>query len=236
MSSPINTFVQAEEGKRALTVHYRTEIGEPGAITFSEQGQPEGYRLELVSVGGRASQEMSHVDMYFTVDGAQAVEIMQITNAEGVKVKDGVLVTHYTSVHLPREDAHRLSWQLHNFVQPAEYLIKELSPRIPRIESISYVDDYITVHFNRYRFFKLGLVPDKYRFTFSDYKLRSAPIDGFICMVFSFLDEKGDDFSVQFASPLEDAARMDIELRDFLESYRRGRLEAVTPPISGEPA
>lgn len=224
MSAPVHTFVSVEEDKHTLTVHYRTRAGELDKITFSARGEPEGYELVTVGVGGRRSEEKQHVDKYLRKDGAEAVEIFQVTNEEGNKVKDGIHVTHYIVVELPQEDAHRLMWQLHDFMDSAADLVERLSRCPPKIESVSYGDDYVAISYSRYRTLKLGFAGAPHRFTFTLYgRSEIEGESGQLPTWFGFKDENGKPFHVEFSVPSDEIDRIDHEIGAFIKAHKNWR-------------
>jgi hypothetical protein len=223
MSAPVHTFISVEEDKHTLTVYYRTEAGEPGEITFSRRGEPEGYSLELVGVGGRRIQEKLHVDMYFRKDGVEAVEVMQVTDKNSIKIRDGVLVTHHIVVELAADDAHKLSKQLHLFINPVEVLLESNMLRRPVMDGISYGGDYIAVSYDSgYRTVRFGLVADRHRFTLAYYAVNfEENVPGPQYMTFGFLDEDGIKRHLNFSAPTEDIWRMKFELSAFVEAFEK---------------
>jgi hypothetical protein len=207
MSAPAATFIRADEDKHTLTVHYRTSSGELAQIVFSARGEPEGYELATVMLPERR-RERSHVDIYFKIDGA-----------ESVKIHDGVSVSHHLVLETPTEEGSlRLRHQLSSFMHTTENVVKQLMNGKPHMDNLAFGEDHIAIT-SSYDTLTLGLTPDRYRFTFTDYSLRSVPIRGFIFMAFGFLDENGDKFNVQFAATHDDAFRMDSELRAFFKAH-----------------
>ncbi len=222
MSAPTHTFISGKEDKHTLTVHYRTEAGELDKITFSSRGEPEGYSLRLVDLGGRRIQKTLTVGMHFAVDGAEAIKVMQVTDAEGVKIKDGVLVTHYIQVGLPAEDAHRLSNQLAYFMHPADYLVDRIMKYKARLDGIAYSDDHIIINHSMYSALKLGLTLE-HRFTLTYYAVNFEENVGAVSMTFGFSDEHGERHRVEFYAPEEDIWRMKLELSAFIKAFEAER-------------
>lgn len=130
MSGPY-PFVCAEEGKHTMTVHFLNEGGELDTITFSRRGEPEGYRLEMVSVVDRRSSETNEVQMYFAVEGNPGTTICSVTDKDGKTIKEGVYVTNFVRVSLPTDDAQRLSNQLHIYMHPTSELARTNAHRTP---------------------------------------------------------------------------------------------------------
>jgi hypothetical protein len=211
MSGPkaIPTFVRAEEGRHTMTLHFRTAEGETGRFTFGH-GDDSEYQLVGVSHGSRGSKPDHSVWVYL--------------QKKGEPEPDHQWGTHQFGVALPNPDAHKLVWQLHDFMHSAAHLVERLSRDIRKIESVSYADDYITISYDLYGTLKLGLVPEQHRFTFLSYGCSfdddlHAP--GQTQLTFAFLDENGERFDLAFFGDVTEVDQIDAELTAFIRSHRR---------------
>jgi hypothetical protein len=207
---PVPTFVRAEEGRHTMTLHYLTAEGETGRFTFGH-GDDSEFQLVGVGHGGRGSKPDHSVWVYL--------------QKRGEPEPDHQWGTHHFGVALPNPDAHKLTWQLFDFMQSTEHLVERLSRRTPEIKGVSYSDDYITISYDLYGTLKLGLVPELHRFTFLSYG-RSFDDDlhapGQTLLTFAFLDENGKRFDVAFYADVAEVDRIDAELGAFIRSHRRG--------------
>ncbi len=210
---PAYQFVRAEEDRHRLTVHCRADQGER-SVVFSRHDEPGTYTPKRFSVSGSRRSESGELTVFFAVAGCEGAHLFGITDADGNTIEKGTYVTHYLSFEASGEDVIRLSHQLHDFMQPAEEAVKFYKPHL---DGLAFGDDHLTIT-SSYDALTLGLATDRYRYTFVDYKIRSAPIRGFIYLRFGFLDENNKPLHVQFAAPDDDAARADQELRDFFKT------------------
>ena len=210
-------FVRAEEDRRTLTVYYLTKQGE-SSVTFSRRGQPEGYALKSYSSSAWSrSTNDEIVEMYFCIAGFEGWHLFREVDEAGNTVKEGVLVTHNLKVKLSGEDGVRLSRKLSAFIRPAESLVNGYKPHL---DDLAFGDDHFTIT-DAYDTFTFGVNTDRYRFTFTEYGLRDAPIRGFLYLWFSFTDEHGAPHTAHFAVTDDDAARLYPDLKAYLGAHQK---------------
>ncbi len=207
MSGPEPTFslVRTEEGRHTLTVYYRTEAGEE-QITFSRRGEPEGYRLRLVGCSADSSDDTETVSMCIATGKSEGMRI---------GAPPYVRVTHCLNVVCPEEESIRLTHQLSNFRRSADDVVKGLYK--PRVDDLSLSNDSFSIT-TGYDTLTFGMTSERYRFTFTDFKVSDAPIRGFLYLVVGFIDEDGKEHHVQFAATNDEAIYFHGELGAFVRA------------------
>lgn len=204
-NQPAYDFVRVEETRGYLTLHYRDDTDEH-ALTLSAHDEPGAFTLVGTYFPGRGSDETGEAQLLLHKDGC-----------EGVDLPEGFSVTHSLAVKLPKQDTYKLAHRLFDFTHSAEDVVKAFARSRAHLDDLAFGDDHLTITSN-YDTLTLGLIPERYRFAFTDYKPQGAPIRGFLYLQFGFTDENGEPFHVKFAAPDDDAARIDGELRDFFRA------------------
>jgi hypothetical protein len=217
MSGPkaVPTFVRAEEGKGTMTIHYRTDEGTDGSMTFGLDDDSEFQIVRVVHLGRRSAPDQ---------------EIQVYLQQRGQPEPDHGWGTHLFGVKLPYPDVHVLGWQLYDFMVLTENLVERLSHNRAKLNSISYGDDHIAVKYDDYRTLKLGLVSDRYRFTLDYYAVDFGEGIGPVGMTFGFIDEDGVKRRIGFSASAEDIWSMKLELDAFTKAFEAAhspKLEAA---------
>ena len=218
MSGPkaIPTFVGVDEYRDTITLHYLTPGGEPGSFTFGVDNEVCEYELASFAHCGRGSEPDHEVQIFVRRRGDKRT-----------KATDEVEATHHFRVALSNEDGYSLAWLLSNFMRAADDLVKTLTTWTPKLEGVSYSDDYITLQLDGRRTLKLGLVSGRYRFTLMWHGWDFP--DGIVELkrkAFGFLDDNGKSHRVVFSAPLDESERLDAVLSAYLEALKENRPKA----------